>query len=83
MIRLIHIKCLSGWSNKSFTMLLELLMEVLPECDNFPGNFYEAKKILRDLGLDYRKIDACPQNCMLFTKENENADICTICGTSR
>ena len=43
-IRLIHIKCLNGWSNKSFTMLLELLKEVLPECDNFPGNFYEAKK---------------------------------------
>ena len=43
-IRLIHIKCLNGWSNKSFTMLLELLKEVLSECDNFPGNFYEAKK---------------------------------------
>ena len=44
LIRLIHIKCLNGWSNKSFTMLLELLKEVLPECDNFSGNFYEAKK---------------------------------------
>ena len=82
-IRLIHIKCLNGWSNKSFTMLLELLKEVLPECDNFPGNFYEAKKILRDLGLDYKKIDTWPQNCMLFTKENATADKCTICGTSR
>ena len=50
-IRLIHIKCLNGWSNKSFTMLLELLKEVLPECDNFPGNFYEGKKYSVILGL--------------------------------
>ena len=55
-------------------MLLELLKEVLPKGDNFVGNFYEAKKILRDLGLDYRMIDACPQNCMLFTREDANAD---------
>ena len=82
-IRLIHMKCLNGWSNKSFTMLLELLKEALLEGDNFPSNYYEVKKILRDLGLDYKKIDACPQNCMLFTKDNANADKCNICGTSR
>ena len=50
-IRLIHIKYLNGWSNKSFTMLLELLKEVLSECDNFSGNFYEAKKYSVILGL--------------------------------
>ena len=61
-IRLIHMKCLNGWSNKLFTMLLELLEEALPEGDNFPINYYEVKKILCDLGLDYKKIDACPQN---------------------
>ena len=77
-IRLIHMKCLNGWSNKSFTMLLELLKEALPEGDNFPNNYYEVKKILRDLGLDYKKIDACPQNCMLFTKENANAEKCNM-----
>ena len=50
-IRLIHIKCLNGWSNKLFTMLLELLKEVLHEGDNFPRNFYEAKKYFVILGL--------------------------------
>ena len=43
----------------------------------------QKKKIIRDLGLDYRKIDACPQNYILFTKEKANTDKCTICGTSR
>ena len=65
-------------------MLLELLKKALPKDDNFPDNYYEAKKKkLHDLGLNYKKIDACPHNCMLFTKENVNANKCTFCGTSR
>lgn len=78
-IRLIHMKCLSGSSNKSFTMLSELLKEALPTIVNFPSNYNEVKKTLCDLGLDYKKIDACPQNCILFTKENADTEKCTIC----
>ena len=43
-IRLFHMKCLNGWSNKSFTMLLELLKEELPENETLPRNYYETKK---------------------------------------
>ncbi|KAJ9680262.1 hypothetical protein PVL29_019544 [Vitis rotundifolia] len=43
-IRLFHIKCLNGWNNKSFTMLLELLKETLPKGETLPSNYYEAKK---------------------------------------
>ena len=53
-------KCLNGWNNKSFTMLLELLKEAFLDGDHFPNNNYEVKKILRDLGFDYKKIDAYP-----------------------
>ena len=38
-------KCLNGWSNKSFTMLLELLKESLLEAETLLRNHYEAKKI--------------------------------------
>ena len=37
-------KCLNGWSNKSFTMLLELLNEAFPEGETLPNDYYEAKK---------------------------------------
>ena len=53
-------KCLNGWNNKSFTMSLKLLKEALPKGDNFPNNYYKAKKIICDLRLNYKKIDACP-----------------------
>ncbi|XP_077248875.1 uncharacterized protein LOC143888370 [Tasmannia lanceolata] len=82
-VRLFHIKCLNGWSNKSFTMLLELLKEVLPKGEALPKFFYETKKIIRDLGLHYDKIDACPNDCMLYWKEASNDSQCRICGASR
>ena len=44
-IRLFHMKCLNGWNNKSFTMLLELLKKTLLEGETLPSNYYEAKKI--------------------------------------
>ena len=46
-------KCLNRWSNKSLTMLLELLQETILESENVLANYYET--ILYDLGLDYKK----------------------------
>ena len=43
-VRLLHIKFVGRWSNKSFDMLLELLKDVLPEESSLPKNFSAAKK---------------------------------------
>ncbi|KAF7127027.1 hypothetical protein RHSIM_Rhsim11G0067600 [Rhododendron simsii] len=56
-VRLLHIKTLSGWTDKSFTMLLELLKEAFPEGDTLPKSFYATRVLLKDLGLDYHKGD--------------------------
>lgn len=82
-VKLFHLKCLGGWSNKTFTMLLELLKEALPESQTLPNSFYETKKIIRDLGLEYDKIDACPNDCMLYWKESKKDSACAICGVFR
>ena len=76
-------KCLNGWSNKSFTMLLELLKEVLLEGEALSSNYYETKKVLRELSLHCIKIDACPSNCMLYSKEHVNANECIVLCVSR
>ena len=47
-------------------MLLQVLMDMLPTDDKLPKEHYKAKKIVRDLGLGYEKIHACPNDCMLF-----------------
>lgn len=83
-VKLFHIKYLGGLTNKSFTMLLELLNDMLSKGDvELPKSFYEARKIIRDLGLDYIKIHACVNDCMLYWKENSNVNNCLICGVSR
>ena len=48
---LFQLKTLCGWTNKSFTMLFQVLMDMLPSDAKLPKDHYEAKKIVRDLGL--------------------------------
>ncbi|XP_020270940.1 uncharacterized protein LOC109846125 [Asparagus officinalis] len=36
-----------------------------------------------DLGLDYKKIHACPNDCMLYRGEDEEKVACSKCGESR
>ncbi|KAL8128559.1 hypothetical protein V2J09_017714 [Rumex salicifolius] len=45
-----------GWSNSSFSDVLELIKEILPE-DNSPhASAFEAKKILCSTGMNYERI---------------------------
>jgi len=46
---------------------------------NILESFYKTKKLISDLVLDYNNIHACPKKCMLFWKENNNLNFCTIC----
>nr|XP_015621188.1 uncharacterized protein LOC4326258 isoform X1 [Oryza sativa Japonica Group]XP_015621190.1 uncharacterized protein LOC4326258 isoform X1 [Oryza sativa Japonica Group]XP_025883272.1 uncharacterized protein LOC4326258 isoform X1 [Oryza sativa Japonica Group]XP_025883275.1 uncharacterized protein LOC4326258 isoform X1 [Oryza sativa Japonica Group] len=64
-------------------MLLKLLKEALPTGDTLPASYYEAKKMLRDLGLGYESIHACINDCVLFWKELEDYDKCPVCNESR
>ncbi|XP_020204521.2 uncharacterized protein LOC109789889 [Cajanus cajan] len=81
-IRMYLLKCLHGWSNASFTALLELLKEAIPDL-NIPETFNKAKSMIRDLGLDYKKIHACRNDCMLYWGDYENDNSCRFCEASR
>lgn len=83
LLKLVHLKDLNHWSNKSFEMLLKLMKEALPSGDSLPATYYEAKKMLRDLGLGYESIHACVNDCVLFRNELEENDECPVCKESR
>ncbi|XP_060673886.1 uncharacterized protein LOC132804022 [Ziziphus jujuba] len=83
LVRLMHIKALNHWSNKSFSMLLELLKEALPEGTKLPKSYYKAKCTLHALGLGYETIHACKWDCALFWKESAELDKCPICAEPR
>ena len=74
-VKLLHLKVLNKWSNKSVTMLLELLKDSFPEGNLLPSSYYEAKKLLADIGLGYQSIHACKNDCILFRKEYETLDL--------
>ncbi|KAJ0084642.1 hypothetical protein Patl1_30974 [Pistacia atlantica] len=82
-VRLMHLKVLNLWSNKSLDMLLTLLNKVLPEGTSLPKNTYGVKRMLHDLGLGCEKIHACKYDCALFWKENEKLENCPVCDESR
>ncbi|KAK6782174.1 hypothetical protein RDI58_019970 [Solanum bulbocastanum] len=81
-IRLYLLKSLHGLSDVAFTNLLDLLKEAFPFAQ-LPKSFNKAKKIIKDLGLGYDKIHACPNDCMLFWNENAEKYNCSVCGSSR
>jgi len=82
-VKLLHLKCINHWSNKSMDELLIFFKEVLPDGSFVPTSFYEAKKVLHDLGLGYTKIDACQNDCILYWHDYANAQSCPKCGKSR
>ncbi|PNY02971.1 hypothetical protein L195_g026293 [Trifolium pratense] len=82
-LRLFNLKARNGWTDKSFTELLELLKEMLPEGNTLPNSNYEAKKILCPMGMEYKKIHACPNDCILYRNEFEELKRCPRCGLSR
>ncbi|XP_060182958.1 uncharacterized protein LOC132612901 [Lycium barbarum] len=82
LLKLYHIKCLSGLSDKGMTMILDLLKDAF-KFAKIPNSFYEAKKTIKKLCLDYIKIDVCPNDCMLYWEDDVNAETCKYCHTSR
>nr|XP_016444975.1 PREDICTED: uncharacterized protein LOC107770212 [Nicotiana tabacum]XP_016444976.1 PREDICTED: uncharacterized protein LOC107770212 [Nicotiana tabacum]XP_016444977.1 PREDICTED: uncharacterized protein LOC107770212 [Nicotiana tabacum] len=50
---------------------------------NIPISYNKSKSMVKDLGLDYEKIDACPNDCMLFRNDHKDDEYCHVCGSSR
>ncbi|PHU20081.1 hypothetical protein BC332_11232 [Capsicum chinense] len=82
LLKIYHIKCLSGLSDKGMIMVLALLRDAF-KFAKIPIFFYEAKKIINKLCLNYIKIDVCTNDCMSYWEDDINAESCKHCHTSR
>lgn len=81
--KLLHWKHKHNCSNSGFDDLIHLIGSVLPPNHNLPDSYYDIRKMIRGLHMEYEKIDACENDCMLFYEENSNKTHCDICDTSR
>ncbi|CAL8160462.1 unnamed protein product [Prunus armeniaca] len=83
LVKLYQAKCLSGSTDKGMDIMLKLVKIILPDGETLPNSFYDVKQLIEDLGLTYQKIDACPNDCMLYWKESILDDSCNHCGQNR
>ncbi|XP_038983288.1 uncharacterized protein LOC120111038 [Phoenix dactylifera] len=81
--QLLNCKSEFNMSISCYDRIMKIVKNMLPESEKLPSDFYQSKKMLRKLGLEYTSIDVCENNCMLFYKETENLIECTICGHPR
>ncbi|XP_020975768.1 uncharacterized protein LOC107632420 [Arachis ipaensis] len=82
LVKMYHIKCICGMTDKAMSMIFELLHDAFEHAE-IPSSFYEAKKTILKLGMNYEKIHACPNNCMLYWGEDKEKEMCKVCNRSR
>ncbi|GKV32265.1 hypothetical protein SLEP1_g40882 [Rubroshorea leprosula] len=73
-------------SASNWEMALSLSRKLLSAEDQekVPKDFYTAKKMINVLGLGYKKIDVCINDCFLYYDEqSKNLNACLVCGESR
>jgi hypothetical protein len=82
MTYLMAIKSKFAFSNNCYKELLNLISDVLPNNHKMSRDIVPVKKMYA-LGMEYKKIDVCKDNCMLFYKEHKNETKYLKCGKSR
>lgn len=82
-VRLMNLKVLNKLTYKAFDVMLKIFTEILPEGNHCPENYYQTRKLLCEVGLEYEQIDVCQYDCALFYCENATALSCLVCKSSR
>ena len=82
-LKLLNIKTRHNATDEIFSELFETIADMLPDGNGLPTSTYRAKKLVCPMGLDYKKIHACPRDCVLYRKEYAEMENCPRCGLSR
>ena len=78
-LQLLNLKSEFNLSQSCFDHMCSIVKSMLPKDEKLPQNFYRAKVMVNALGMRYQKIDACPNHCMLYFKDQENSRSCPSC----
>ena len=73
-----------GVSDKGFDDLMMIIKDMLPQGNELPASTYEAKKVVCPLGLEVQKIQACPNDCIIYRGDDyEKLEACPVCEAKR
>ena len=82
-VRLMDMKCRYQFPEGLYNEFSQFMQEMIPKPNLMPHDYYNAKKLVRGLGLPVDVIHCCNNNCMLFWKEDNDLDRCKFCGHMR
>ena len=74
--RLLSAKTSHNVPQTAFDEFASILKSVLPSQNKMPGSFYDAKKLMKKLGMRVEKIHVCQNECMLYYKEIRHLQEC-------
>jgi hypothetical protein len=83
MTHLMGMKAKYNFFNQCYNNIVKFIINLILVKHNMPKDLYQSKKINVGLRVDYEKIDAYEENCMLFWKEHKDDSECMHCGRSR
>ena len=78
-VQLLNIKCLFGLNIKAIDGILTLSIKEFSQGNKVPESYYEARKIIREHGHDYTKIDACMNDCIIYLGDYLKSTSCPTC----
>ena len=81
--RLLTLKCEHNLLHKCVDGICNLIGDIIPKDNLMSTNFYQIKKVLKALELPHKRIDVCPEGCMLFWNEDKDVDRCMKCDRER
>lgn len=81
---ILNLQSTYGVPNAHTDAIFSLLSgKLLPMPNTLPKSRQEAKQVLASIGMVYNIIHACPNGCVLFRKDLENATECPKCEAKR
>ncbi|CAH9128299.1 unnamed protein product [Cuscuta epithymum] len=82
-IELLSMKARYNCPEALFTQLFQFIKNILPKENNLPESLYCAKEMVKPFRMSYDIIDACPNDCILYWRENADKESCPKCNENR
>ncbi|KAL0433324.1 UNVERIFIED_CONTAM: hypothetical protein Slati_2666700 [Sesamum latifolium] len=80
---LVDIKADGHISQRIYDRISQWGDHVMVHDHTLPLDYYNTKKLTKDLGLPMKKINVCKNDCMLYWKDDIDLDYCKFCGEAR
>jgi hypothetical protein len=81
-MHLMAVKSKYNFLNQCYNDNMKFIIDPIPMKHNMPKDLYQSKKIIVGLSMNYKKIDVCEKNYILFWKEHKDDTECIHFGRS-